>query len=169
MGNYTRCINYSPSSNVSAKLIQLADRRREVLITASKDIKAGDQFLLDYGVQYWQAIGIEPEAIESDTYRLENGHIVEKSKVTFERKVAVARPSKKTLFKSVELVKPERKKRSPVEVLSERPIKKSKIQPAKKKIVLVKPNPVKRQRLLVGKRNAFTDSYKEYLNSIRKK
>ncbi len=85
MGNYTRRINHGQACNVSPELVQLDNGRIEVMLIASQAIQAGDQLLLDYGSNYWKALGIQPVEIEPDRYRLEDGHIVEKRKVIEEK------------------------------------------------------------------------------------
>jgi hypothetical protein len=76
LGNYTRYLNHG-NANVDYNFTRLANGRVEVLIIASKNIKAGDQLLLDYGARYWKLHGVQPREVFSDTYRLVGGRIVE--------------------------------------------------------------------------------------------
>lgn len=62
-GNITRFVNHSSdNANVYVETIPYKNRWHQVFC-ASRDIEQGEQLLIDYGSQYWDALGITPEPL----------------------------------------------------------------------------------------------------------
>ncbi len=61
VGNFTRYFNDGgPSSNLQAEIC-IINGKLELVISATKDIKAGNQLLISYGAQYWRAFAVNHE------------------------------------------------------------------------------------------------------------
>lgn len=62
-GNVTRFVNHSTTHKNVENSFFYDDSGRHVIFYAGRDIKAGEQLFIDYGPDYWEKLGIQPEDI----------------------------------------------------------------------------------------------------------
>ena len=67
IGNFTRYINHSFDPNIEADLC-IINGNIQVVLRALKPIQKGEQLLLNYGLEYWKKLKIEPQNLDANTY-----------------------------------------------------------------------------------------------------
>lgn len=60
IGNELQFVNHSNNPNVEWKTIIGNDNKYHVIMTATQNIKKGEQILVNYGKQYWENLDIDP-------------------------------------------------------------------------------------------------------------